>query len=59
MLFKIHKRVLVGEGSSVFATMFSLPQSQDVEGQTDKNPIALKGDSVEQFVALMRLLYPP
>ena len=59
LLFRIHKRVLVGGKSSVFATMFDLPQYQGVQGQTDENPIVLKGDSTEQFVALMRLLYPP
>jgi hypothetical protein len=58
-LFKVHKRVLVGSGSNAFASMFNLPQSQDVEGQTNENPIVLNGDNVEQFEALLRILYLP
>ena len=57
-LFRIHKRLLVGSESSVFASMFSIPQSEAVEGQTDERPIVLKGDSVKQFEALMKILYP-
>ena len=58
-LFRIHKRLLVGSESSAFASMFSLPQSQNIEGQTDERPIVLNGDSPEGFEALMRILYPP
>jgi hypothetical protein len=58
-LFRVHKRVLVGSGSNAFASMFSLPQSQDSEGQTNEKPIVLNGDNAEQFEALMRILYPP
>jgi len=58
-LFRIHKRLSVGSESSAFASMFSLPQSQNIEGQTDERPIVLNGDSPEEFGALMRILYPP
>ena len=57
-LFRINKRLLTGSESSVFASMFSLPQSEVVEGQTDERPIVLEGDSLEQFEALMKILYP-
>jgi len=57
-LFRIHKRRLVGSETSAFASMFSLPQSQDAEGQTDEKPIILR-DKPEEFEALMRILYPP
>ena len=39
--------------------MFSLPQFQNIEGQTDESPIVLEGDSLEQFEALMKIIYPP
>jgi hypothetical protein len=58
-LFRIHKRLLTGSESSVFADMFSLPQSRNVEGQTDERPIVLTGEDPAQFEALMRVLYPP
>ena len=57
-LFRVHKRLLTGSQSSIFASMFNLPHSQNIEGQTDKSPIVLKGDSLEQFEALMKILYP-
>jgi hypothetical protein len=57
-LYKIYKRMLIGSESSVFASMFSLPQSQNTEGQTDEKPIVLEGENPEQFEALMRILYP-
>ena len=57
-LFRIHKRLLTGSESSIFASMLSLPQSGDIEGQTDERPIVLEGDSPQQFEALMKILYP-
>ena len=57
-LFRIHKRLLIGSESSVFASLLSLPQPKNVEGQTDEKPIVLEGDSREQFEALMKILYP-
>ena len=39
--------------------MFSLPQAQNAEGQTDEKPIILQGDTVEEFEALMSVLHPP
>jgi len=57
-LYKIHKRILIGSESSVFASMFSLPQRQNTEGQTDEKPIVLEGENPDQFEALMRILYP-
>jgi len=58
-LYKIHKRMLIGSESSVFASMFSLPKCHSTEGQTDEKPIVLEGENPEQFEALMRILYPP
>jgi len=49
----------MGCESSAFASMFSLPHSQEVEGQTDEKPIVLEGERIEEFEALMRVLYPP
>ena len=58
-LFRIHKRLLIRGESSVFASMLSISQSQqNIEGQTDERPIVLEGDSLEQFEALMKILYP-
>jgi len=59
-LYRIHKRILIGSESSVFASMFSLPQchSRSTEGQTDEKPIVLEGENPDQFEALMRILYP-
>ncbi len=59
VLFRIHKRLLIGSESSAFASMLRLPQSEAIEGQTDERPIVLEGDSLEQFEALMKILYPP
>jgi hypothetical protein len=58
-LFKVQTRLLVGSESSTFASMFSLPKSPDAEGRTNEKPIILQGDSLEEFEALMRILYPP
>jgi len=58
-LYKIHKRMLIGSESSVFATMFSLPQRQNIEGQIDEKPIILEGEDPKQFEALMRIIYRP
>jgi len=57
-LYRIHERMLVGSESSVFTTMFSLPQRQNTEGQTDEDPIVLERENPTQFEALMRVLYP-
>ena len=54
-LFRIHKRLLIGSESSLFASMLTL---RNIEGQTDERPIVLEGDSPEQFEALMKILYP-
>ena len=51
-LSRIHKRVLVGSDSSAFTSMFS------GEGQTDEMPVVLQEENLEQFEALMRILYP-
>jgi hypothetical protein len=59
-LFKVHKAFL-SQDSSAFVGMFSLPSSStddaQVEGTSDENPILLYGDTVEQFRALLFLLY--
>jgi len=57
-LFRIHKRLLVGSQWSLFADLFNPPQSRIFEGHTDERPIVLKGESPEEFEALMRILYP-
>jgi len=59
-LFRVHKRVLTRSESSTFTGMFSVPLSSgtEAEGQSDENPIVLSGDSLEEFEALIRLLYP-
>ena len=38
--------------------MFSLPSLGDTEGGSDENPIRLEQVSVQQFEALLRILYP-
>jgi len=58
-LYRIHRRILVGSESSVFTSVFSLPQCQNTEGQTDEKPILLEGEDPEEFEELMRILYPP
>ena len=56
-LFRVHKRLLVGSETSAFVSMFSMPYSQEIEGQqTDEKPIILRA-SQKQFEALMRVLY--
>jgi hypothetical protein len=57
-LFNIHRYFLQTCEDSLFATMFSLPTSGDAEGGSDENPIRLEQVSVEQFEALLRVLYP-
>jgi len=59
-LFKVHKAFL-SRDASVFEGMFTLPQNPDedseVEGVSDQQPITLFGDTVEQFRALLWILY--
>ena len=57
-LFRIHKRLLAGHESSVFASFLNLPQFRDIEGQTDERPIVLEGDSLKQFETLMKSSIP-
>ena len=57
-LYRVHKRVLVGSESSVFASMLSLQEWHYIEGQTDEKLIVLEGENPRQFEALMRILYP-
>ena len=49
----------MGCGMSAFASVFSLPHSQETEGQTDEKAIVLEGDTIEDFEGLMRILFPP
>ncbi|CAA7260395.1 unnamed protein product [Cyclocybe aegerita] len=57
VLFKVPKSYLVSE-STVFETMFSLPQNQDemVEGETDHHPIKLEGVKHDDFKHLLRVI---
>ncbi|KAJ7159835.1 hypothetical protein C8R43DRAFT_346657 [Mycena crocata] len=57
-LFSIH-RFLLTRDSSVFATLFQLPQDTEkpLEGSSDQDPIVLTGDTAEQFHALCWALY--
>ena len=57
-LYRIHKRMLIGSESSVFASMLSLQEWHYIEGQPDEKPIVLEGENPRQFEALMRILYP-
>jgi hypothetical protein len=38
--------------------MFAVPQGPDVEGMSDEKPIVLEGIMVEEFEALLFMLYP-
>ncbi|KAJ3747547.1 hypothetical protein DFH05DRAFT_1392557 [Lentinula detonsa] len=60
-LFNVHRSLLSRDNSS-FSTLFTLPQgSHDVEGQSDDNPIILRGDKPSEFRHFLWALYalPP
>lgn len=49
---------MLSRDSSSFGTMFSLPQGdQEAEGQSDHNPIVLKGDTIAEFRNFLWALY--
>jgi hypothetical protein len=56
-LFRVPKRYLQ-QHSDVFASMFALPQSDpQVEGQSEETPIRLDGAPLEEFEALLDMIY--
>jgi hypothetical protein len=56
-LFRVPRRYLQHH-SDVFASMFALPQSAPhVEGQADDTPIRLDGAPLEEFEALLDMIY--
>ncbi|TFK33027.1 hypothetical protein BDQ12DRAFT_691724 [Crucibulum laeve] len=57
-LFKVHRSILSKDGST-FANLFVLPTQlgSSEEGNDDRNPICLQGDTAEQFRALLWALY--
>jgi hypothetical protein len=56
-LFRVPKRYLQ-QPSDVFASMFALPQpTLQVEGQSDETPIRLDGAPLEEFEALLDMIY--
>jgi hypothetical protein len=56
-LYRVYRKPLE-KSSAVFASMFTVPQGPDVEGMSDENPIVLEGIPVEEFEALLFVLYP-
>ncbi|RXW20342.1 hypothetical protein EST38_g5512 [Candolleomyces aberdarensis] len=48
----------LADASEVFATMFTLPQSNKGEGQSDENPIELPLCTKAEFESLLEVLYP-
>jgi hypothetical protein len=56
-LYRVYRKPLENS-SAVFASMFDVPQGLDVEGASDEKPIVLEGIPVEEFEALLFMLYP-
>ena len=56
-LFNIHRHFLQTSENSLFRTMFSLPSSGRI-GFSSLPPSALEQVSVQEFEALLRVLYP-
>lgn len=58
-LFRVHQTVL-SNSSEIFATLFSLPQSDDsVQDSIDGCPIVQLHDPAEDFSGLLNALYSP
>jgi hypothetical protein len=58
-LMRVHKPLLE-RYSSLFATMFELPQDQSIsnaEGQSDENPIVIQDAPLEEFEAFLEMVY--
>ena len=60
-LFRV-SRMLIEKGSTVFKTMFSLPQGDDDggnqhEGHSDAHPIVLPGVTADEFRDFLKVLY--
>lgn len=51
-------RTLLSKDSSLFSSMFELPQGdQEVDGTSDSCPIYLNGESVAEFKNFLWVLY--
>ncbi|KAJ2923302.1 hypothetical protein H1R20_g13794, partial [Candolleomyces eurysporus] len=48
----------LADASEVFATMFTLPQSDKGEGHSDENPIELPSCTKAEFESLLEVLHP-
>ncbi|KAK7462317.1 hypothetical protein VKT23_007918 [Stygiomarasmius scandens] len=46
------------KSSEVFSDMFSLPQAESEEGESDAHPIRLEGIEAKDFECLLKFLYP-
>jgi hypothetical protein len=59
-LYRIPRYHLERDPDNIFAAMFSLPQSQneDGEGMSDANPIKLEGVSKVDWEHFLEALYP-
>ncbi|KAJ7509744.1 hypothetical protein B0H11DRAFT_2270119 [Mycena galericulata] len=56
-LFKV-PRYHFENNSEIFASAFTLPTADDVEGVSDRNPVKLEGISSVDFERLLAALYP-
>ncbi|KAI0345959.1 hypothetical protein BDW22DRAFT_1324730 [Trametopsis cervina] len=55
-LFNVH-RSLLSKDSSMFGSMFELPQGEHVDGSSDDHPIHLDGETVAEFKNFLWILY--
>jgi hypothetical protein len=56
-LYRVYRQLLE-KSSAAFASMFAVPQGSEEEGMSDEKPITLEGVPVEEFEALLFVLYP-
>ncbi|OCH84254.1 hypothetical protein OBBRIDRAFT_799251 [Obba rivulosa] len=59
VLFKVHRRNFEND-SEIFQTMFSLPVAEGSipDGSSDEHPLILQGISKDDFVQLLRVMFP-
>ncbi|EMD34251.1 hypothetical protein CERSUDRAFT_158602 [Gelatoporia subvermispora B] len=59
VLFKVHRRNFEND-SEVFQTMFSLPiaEGEIADGSSDEHPLVLRGIKQDDFVQLLRVMFP-
>lgn len=50
-------RSLLSKDSSIFGSMFELPQGEHVDGSSDDHPIHLDGETVTEFKNFLWILY--